>query len=132
MATGDKKNAIEKLKHELVSIKFDIEKSWDVEAVACGDPSTYMMFARYAVLGFSRSVSTYLTINNLVVDAQADYAFMSNIFQLLRREFKVNISLSAEQFFQVSPVCACLTHNCKRIEANRLRFFPCVTWSGYI
>eukprot|EP00667_Euglena_gracilis_P023337 EG_transcript_26324 len=122
MATGDKKNAIEKLRHELESIKFDFGAGWDVEAVASGDPRAYLAFARYAVLGFSRSVSTHLTLNHSLTDAHADAAFMEHVYRLLRREFQYQPTLSVEQFFQAGFVehkamlCRDLIKHCKRLH----------------
>eukprot|EP00906_Rhabdomonas_costata_P011616 RCo016556 len=132
MATGDVRNALEMLKRELPQ-SFFAKHRWEPERLEIGDPGAYMEIARFALLGYSRTVSTYVTKEGWILDADPDRKFMESVLRVLQHRFGQKPPLTADQFFSCGTstfaehkalMCRKLMSHCKILRQELTKEHP--------
>nr|XP_024400709.1 uncharacterized protein LOC112294470 isoform X2 [Physcomitrium patens] len=97
MATGDVRGNFERLKVQLRSISYP--HALDIQGCNEGLPAAILPLIHYALLGYSRHVARYLSVNGYVLYAKSDLRFVECVMKLLRKEFEYRCPLTIAQIF---------------------------------
>ena len=120
--TGDLDGNLNRVKRELRRIRFPVD--FDAGAARQGSPMALLPALHYAMLGFSRHVTSSLVEAGHDLRAKSDARFVENAWRALREAFGYNPALTVSQF--LSPGFAerklMLLHDaielCKRRTTN--------------
>ena len=94
--TGDLDGNLNRVKRELRRIRFPVD--FDAGAAREGDPMALLPALHYALLGFSRHVTSSLIDAGHDLQAKSDARFVENAWRALREAFGYNPALSPSQF----------------------------------
>ncbi|KAK9835608.1 hypothetical protein WJX74_004136 [Apatococcus lobatus] len=98
MATGDIRNNLERLKRELVQIRF--QGDLDVVGMRLGDPAAFLPVLHYCMVKFSRHVASDIAAGGLELQGKSDARFLETAFKVFRDVFGLKPVLSAAQFLE--------------------------------
>jgi hypothetical protein len=94
--TGDLDGNLNRVKRELRRIRFPVD--FDAGAAREGNPMALLPALHYALLGFSRHVTSSLVDAGHDLQAKSDARFVENAWRALREAFGYNPALSPSQF----------------------------------
>ena len=94
--TGDLEGNLNRVKRELRRIRFPVD--FDAGAAREGNPMALLPALHYALLGFSRHVTSSLVDAGHDLQAKSDARFVENAWRALREAFGYNPALSPSQF----------------------------------
>ena len=94
--TGDLDGNLNRVKRELRRIRFPVD--FDGGAARQGSPMALLPALHYAMLGFSRHVTSSLSEAGHDLRAKSDARFVENAWRALREEFGYNPALTPQQF----------------------------------
>ena len=94
--TGDLDGNLNRVKRELRRIRFPVD--FDGGAARQGSPMALLPALHYAMLGFSRHVTSSLSEAGHDLRAKSDARFVENAWRALREAFGYNPALTPQQF----------------------------------
>jgi hypothetical protein len=94
--TGDLDGNLNRVKRELRRIRFPVD--FDAGAAREGNPMALLPALHYALLGFSRHVTSSLVDAGHDLQAKSDARFVENAWRALREAFGYNPALTVSQF----------------------------------
>ncbi|CAL1536844.1 unnamed protein product [Lymnaea stagnalis] len=97
MATGDIKNNIKQLQHELKAAKYP--ETIDVDGLVNGSPKAYLGIYHYLFTQYSTNFNTDITNSNNELYGKSDMRFMEAVYKILRDMFDYKPQINREQFF---------------------------------
>ncbi|XP_059152992.1 centrosomal protein of 44 kDa-like [Physella acuta] len=97
MATGDIKNNIKQLQHELKASKFS--ENLDVDGLVSGSPKTYLSIYHYLFTSYSTKFNKDIANSNNELYGKSDMRFMEAVYKILRDMFDYKPQIHREQFF---------------------------------
>lgn len=100
MATGNLHNNREKLKGELVKIRF--KSPLDTRELPEGHPAAIFPIIHYCFLGYSELISAYISDLGFDLTTKNDAGFLESIYKLLRTKFNYVPVLKADQFLSLN------------------------------
>ncbi|KAI5083078.1 hypothetical protein GOP47_0002821 [Adiantum capillus-veneris] len=97
MATGDLEGNLERLRVQLRTIGYP--HPVDMNGLREGNTASILPLLHYALLGYSRHVSRYLSENGYALFAKSDSRFVEYTLKYLREEYAYRCPLTVAQIF---------------------------------
>ncbi|XP_013092491.2 centrosomal protein of 44 kDa-like [Biomphalaria glabrata] len=97
MSTGDMKNNIKQLQHELKAAKYPL--TIDVDGLLKGSPKTYLAIYHYLFTSYSTKLNKDIVNSNNELYGKSDMRFMEAVYKILRDMFEYKPQIHREQFF---------------------------------
>ncbi|KAH9492636.1 Centrosomal protein of 44 kDa [Bulinus truncatus] len=97
MSTGDVKNNIKQLQHELRAVKYPTPI--DVDGLVKGIPKAYLAIYHYLFTSYSTKLNKDIVNSNNELYGKSDMRFMEAVYKILRDMFDYKPQIHREQFF---------------------------------